>query len=113
MVLASASFWSTLSLRGKRSSRLWGLSRAHRHVSLRQLSEEFPFLGFLLALFALGNVMHCFLMASYLAVPCPVFGRCLWSTENWILWGAMLGSTADTCSASIHFAFGRFAHIFD
>ena len=48
--------------------------------------EEFPFLILLLALFALGNMVHYFFMALYLAVVCPVFGCCLWSTVNWILW---------------------------
>ena len=64
-------------------------------------------------------MVHYFLLASNLAVPCPVFGCCLWSTaENWILremlifFGAMLGSTVDACSASVLGAFGRMLHIF-
>ena len=36
--------------------------------------------------FALGYMVHYFFMALYLAVLCPLFGCCLWSTENWILW---------------------------
>ena len=42
---------------------------------MRRLSEEFPFLGFLLALFAFGNLLHYFLIPSYLAV----------TRENWIV----------------------------
>ena len=49
-----------------------------RYVSLRRLLEEFPFLGFLLAPFALGNLVHYFLMASYLAVRLPASGCCMW-----------------------------------
>ena len=48
--------------------------------------EELPFLGLLLALFAFGNLVHYYFMALYLAVLCPVFGCCLSSPENWILW---------------------------
>ena len=73
------------------------------HV-IRQSTEAFrrvSFLVSLLALFALGNMVHCFLMTSYQAVLCPVFGRCMWSTGFFrrcsILLGAMLGSTVDTC----------------
>ena len=61
VVLASASFWSTLLPRGKQSSRLWRLSGSHRHVSLRRLSDEYPFLGFLLPLFALGIMVRYFI----------------------------------------------------
>ena len=90
VVLASASFWSTLLHRGKRSSHLWELGPAHRHVSERQLSEEFPFPWFLARAVRTRNVVHYFLLASYLAVPCLVFVCCLWSTENWTLWAQCL-----------------------
>ena len=70
-----SSFWSALLLKGLRSSRLW----THGHVSLRRLSEVFRLSSVAVALFALGNLVHYFLMASYLAVLCLVFGCCLWS----------------------------------
>ena len=54
------------------------------HVRLRRLAEEFLLLGFLFALFALGNMVHDFFVASYLAVLCPVFGVAF--SQNWILW---------------------------
>ena len=69
-----------------RSSRMWRLRRGpSSYVSLRTHLEEFPFLRLLLALFALGNLVHCLLMAF---VPCtPVSGVrvCLRSAESWIL----------------------------
>ena len=69
-----------------RSSRMWRLRWGPSpYDSLRRPFEEFPFLGLLLTLFALGNMVHYFLLALYLAVLCPVFGCCLWSAENWIL----------------------------
>ena len=92
------------------------LSRGlHRHTSV---SEEFLFLGFLLALFALG----CWCIISSwpriwqslflsVGVACGVLktgffgGFCGYS-------GAMLGSTLDTCSASVLGALGRIAHFF-
>ena len=44
--------------------------------------------------------VHYFLLASYFAVLCLVFGCCFWSTGNWflweMLWGAMLGLTVET-----------------
>ena len=47
-------------------------------IVIRQSTEAFRrisfFLGPLLALFALGNMVHYLLMALYLAVLCPVFG---------------------------------------
>ena len=85
MVLASASLWSTLLLSGKRCSRLWWLSWGA--VVTRQSTEAFeelPFLG-LLALFALGNMVHYCLLTLYLAVLCAVFECCLWSAGSWIL----------------------------
>ena len=96
-----------------------GLSRGpSSHVSQRRLSDEFLFLGFLLALFALGNYGASFPygLASGSHASCVwVFnveyrirlfvGFCGYS-------GAMLGSTVDTCSSSVLGAFGRFAHIF-
>ena len=69
-------------VRGQATGLSWGPSS---HVSRRWLAEEFMFLGFLLALFALGNMVHDFLVASYLVVTLLVSGCCLWSTENWIL----------------------------
>ena len=30
--------------------------------------------------------VHYFFLALYFAVLCPVFGCCLWSAKNWILW---------------------------
>ena len=64
-----------------------GLSRGSSpYVSPRRPSEGFFFpVFFLLALFALGNEVHYFLMASNLAVTLPVSGCCLRSTEKWIL----------------------------
>ena len=49
-------------------------------VSLRWLLEEL--LHFLHAQFTLGNVVLCFLLASYLAVTRPVPGCCMRNTEN-------------------------------
>ena len=54
-----------------RSSRMWRLGRGpSSHVSLRMPLEEFPFHGLLLALFALGNVVHYLLVALYLSECC-------------------------------------------
>ena len=96
-----------------------GLSRGPpSHVSLRRLQEEFPFLRFLLTLIALGNLVHYFLIPSHLAVTRHVTVCCMWNTEIRILreilrlFGAMFGSTVDTCTASVLGAFGRITHIF-
>ena len=82
------------------------LSLGHRHVSLRRLSES---LSFLVAVCVVRNwnLVHYFLYASYLAVTFPVCGCCIWSTALdfreilQLLVGAFLGSTVDTCSASV------------
>ena len=70
----------------------------------------------MLALFALGNMVLCFLTASYLAVTRPVSGCCVWNTEIWILREILrFGRNAwldSGCSASVGCAFGRIAHIF-
>ena len=53
-----------------RSSRMWRLRRGPSScASQPRLLEEFPFFGFLLALFALGNMVHYLLMAF---VPCSL-----------------------------------------
>ena len=81
VVLASASFWSTLVLRGKQSSRLWWLSRGPSSFAcLRRLSEEFPFLC-LRSRCSHLEIWCLISSSSYQAVLCPVFGRCMWSTE--------------------------------
>ena len=75
-------------------------------VSLRWLSKNILFKS-LLALPALGNTVHYFLLASYLAVTCSVSGCCIWCQRVGFFGrccdslGAMLGSTVDTCSASV------------
>ena len=109
-MLASESFWSTLLLRGSGAGSIVT-------VSPRRLSDEFPFLGFFLALFALGNMVHYLLVASYLAVTRAVSGCCMWSTE--------LDSSGDFSVTRAHSwldsgymfciclgAFGRVMHIF-
>ena len=50
----------------------------------RQSTEAFrriSFPGFLARAFALGNVVHYFLMASFLAVMRPLSSCCMWNTE--------------------------------
>ena len=90
-------------------------------IVVRQSTEAFGRVSFpvsLHALFALGNMVHYFFTTLYQAVLCPVFGRCMWGTELGFpgdarFFGeAMLGSTVDTCSASVLGAFGRILHIF-
>ena len=59
-------------------------------------------LHFLHALFTLGNMVHYFLLVSYLAVPSPVSGCCMRNTEfefsdDSVVIRAMLGSTVSTC----------------
>ena len=114
MLLTSAPFWSTLLLKRQAVQPPERLSRGHRHVSLRKLSEEFPVLGFVLELFALEK--KC-MFPSGLEPGSPVSG--VWvllveyreldsSGDAAILWGAMVDSTLDTCSASALGAFGRF-----
>ena len=86
VVLASASLWSTSYSEASRAAACGSWAGCRRHVTPRRLSEEFPFLGFLLALFALGSLVHYFFMSSHLGVTRPVSGCCMWKTENWILW---------------------------
>ena len=128
MVLASASFRSTLFVRNKQSSLFHarrcamagagvGLSSSpSSYVSPRRLSEELPSLGFLLALFTVGNLAHYFFWLRIwqsrflcLGVACGVqrnglFGRFCGNSC------AMLGSTVNTCFASVRDASGRNAH---
>ena len=103
MVLPSASFWSTLLLRPA-----WRLSRGHRHVSLRRLSEEFR-LSWSCRL--RGSHMEIWYAISFthriwksrslcLGVACGVqvgfFGR------SWYVSRAqILGSTVDTSVAAL------------
>ena len=54
-------------------------------MSVYGVFREFLFLGFLLALFAPGKMVHYFLTPSYLAVTRLVSGCCMWITANWIL----------------------------
>ena len=87
MVLASASFWSTLLLRSSEAAACGGRDGVHRHPAVYGgLLKYFAFFAALrAALFALGNMVHYFLLALYQAVLCPVFECCMWSAESWIL----------------------------
>ena len=88
-----------------RSSRKWRLRRGPSSVSLRSPLEELPFLGLLLAMFALGKDGALFTQGF---PPCsPVSG--VWvmleecreldsSGDAVVLLGAMPGSTLATCS---------------
>ena len=61
----------------------------------------------------LGSTVVCF-SVGYLAVTCSVSGVAR-GVQNWILReirGAILGSTAYTCFASVHLAFGRISQYF-
>ena len=70
-------------------------------VSPRRLLENF--LDCVLALFVLGNLEHYFVLALYLAVASSLSGCCFeeFELDSSELRGAILGSTADTCSASV------------
>ena len=72
VVLASASFWFTLLLRGKQSSRLWRLSWG-LHTSTEAF-RRISFPEFLARAVRTWKKVHYFLKVSNLAVPCPVFG---------------------------------------
>ena len=64
-----------------------------------------------------GRAVHVFFYGSlYLAVTCTVFGVRRWSTSYGIFWkissdcfpyATLLGSTADTCFASVYEAFWK------
>ena len=103
-MLASASFWSTLLFRKQAEQPPVEAEPGPSHVSLRRLSEEFPFLGFLAravrnwkygALFPYGLIfgshVSC-VWVSHVEYTIGFFGRCCDSL------GAMAGSTVDTCS---------------
>ena len=115
VVLASAySLWST-SYPDDHGS-FWETGTGPRHASAYGCFSK-NFLSFVLALFALG--IWCIISIDL--VPgshCSLRLVLLRSTENWISRemsisvGAMLGSTLDTCYASVFWGYGRIAHIF-
>ena len=66
------------------SAAAWRLSWGHLHVSVYGcFQKNFVFLKLSLAWFALGNLVHYSLYASYRAVTLPESGCCLWSA-GWI-----------------------------
>ena len=83
-------------------------------VSLGWLLEEF--LHFLHGQFTLGNLVYYFLLASSGShTSCvwllPVENRKLNSSSDSVATRATLGSTMNTCSASVRDASGRISHI--
>ena len=114
VVLASAySFWSTLYTETMAAS-----GRLGRALVLRQSTSAFGSISCPLSSRSSHLVSGAlFPLSLYLAVIVPGVWVLLYSSEIWILRemsisvGAMLGSTVDTCSASVR-GFGRISHIF-
>ena len=111
--------WGRLLLPGCWEASSAAAWEAESGPSSRQSTDAFgrmSFPGFLLALFALGDLVHYSSTTVYLAVHSSVFGCCLWNTVHWILRemtlsvGAMLGSTVNTGFATALGFWTKFAH---